>query len=77
MHEKDIQVMVEGPGHVPLNEVAPNVGAITRFPNPLTEGRGLPINSMSVITELFEIAFVILTAIIVIKERWMLAQKSH
>jgi len=24
-HEKDIQVMVEGPGHVPLNEVAPNV----------------------------------------------------
>ncbi len=23
--EKDIQVMVEGPGHVPLNEVAPNV----------------------------------------------------
>jgi len=24
-HEKDIQVMVEGPGHVPLNEVAANV----------------------------------------------------
>ncbi len=24
-HEKDIQVMVEGPGHVPLNEVAVNV----------------------------------------------------
>jgi len=24
-HEKDVQVMVEGPGHVPLNEVAPNV----------------------------------------------------
>lgn len=24
-HEKDIQVMIEGPGHVPLNEVAANV----------------------------------------------------
>lgn len=24
-HEKDVQVMIEGPGHVPLNEVAPNV----------------------------------------------------
>ncbi len=24
-HAKDVQVMVEGPGHVPLNEVAPNV----------------------------------------------------
>ena len=24
-HEKDVQVMVEGPGHVPLNEVATNV----------------------------------------------------
>lgn len=47
------------------------IRTITRFPNPLTEGRGLPINSMSVITELFEIAFVILTAIIVIKKRKM------
>ena len=24
-HDQDIQVMVEGPGHVPLNEVAANV----------------------------------------------------
>ncbi len=24
-HQQDIQVMVEGPGHVPLNEVAANV----------------------------------------------------
>jgi phosphomethylpyrimidine synthase len=24
-HERDVQVMIEGPGHVPLNEVAPNV----------------------------------------------------
>ena len=24
-HQKDVQVMIEGPGHVPLNEVAANV----------------------------------------------------
>jgi len=45
------------------------IWTITRFPNPLTEGRGLSINSMSIVTELFEIAFVILTALIVAKER--------
>ena len=45
------------------------IWTITRFPNPLTEGRGLPINSMSIVTDLFEIAFVITTAIIISKER--------
>jgi len=46
------------------------IWTITRFPNPITEGRGLSINSMSIITELFEFAFVIITAIIIIsKER--------
>jgi hypothetical protein len=46
------------------------IWTITRFPNPITEGRGLPINSMSIVTELFDFTFVILTAIIVIsKER--------
>jgi hypothetical protein len=45
------------------------IWTITRFPNPLTEGRGLPINSMSIVTELFEIAFIIITAIIISKER--------
>jgi len=46
------------------------IWTITRFPNPITEGKGLSINSMSIITELFEFAFVIITAIIIIsKER--------
>ena len=42
---------------------------LTRVPNPITSGRALPINSMSIITELFEIAFIIITAIIISKER--------
>jgi hypothetical protein len=42
---------------------------MTRVPNPITNGRGLPINSMSIVTELFEIAFIIITAIIISKER--------
>lgn len=42
---------------------------MTRVPNPITNGRALPINSMSIVTELFEIAFIIMTAIIISKER--------
>jgi hypothetical protein len=42
---------------------------ITRAPNPLTHGRALPINSMSVVTELFEFAFIGLLAIVIWKER--------
>jgi hypothetical protein len=43
---------------------------LTRVPNPITHGMALPINSMSIITELFEFAFVIITALIIIsKER--------
>ena len=42
---------------------------MTPVPNPITNGRALPINSMSIITELFEIAFIIITAIIISKER--------
>jgi len=46
------------------------IWTITRFPNPITEGRGLSINSMSIITELFKYDFVIIKAIIIIsKER--------
>jgi hypothetical protein len=45
------------------------IWVMTRLPNPITNGRALPINSMSIITELFEIAFIILTAIIISKER--------
>jgi hypothetical protein len=42
---------------------------MTRVPNPITSGRALPINSMSIVTELFEIALIIITAIIISKER--------
>jgi hypothetical protein len=39
---------------------------ITRVPNPITHGRGLPINSMSTVTEVFEFAFIAITALIII-----------
>ena len=39
---------------------------MTRLPNPITHGRALPINSMSIVTELFEFAFITITAIIII-----------
>ncbi len=42
---------------------------VTRVPNPITNGRAFPINSMSVVTELFEIAFIVITAIIISKAR--------
>jgi hypothetical protein len=42
------------------------IWSVTRVPNPITHGMALPINSMSIVTELFEFAFVIITGIIVI-----------
>ena len=45
------------------------IWVITRVPNPITNGIALPINSLSIVTELFEIAFIIITAIIISKER--------
>jgi hypothetical protein len=43
--------------------------AITRLPgNPIT-GRGGPLNEMGVAIEVFQIAFVVLTTIIIIKEK--------
>jgi hypothetical protein len=42
---------------------------ITRVPNPLTGGRALSINFMGVSIEVFQIAYIILTAIIIIKEK--------
>ena len=44
------------------------IWGMTRVPNPITHGRALPINSMSIVIELFEFAFIIITAIIVISE---------
>jgi hypothetical protein len=42
---------------------------ITRAPNPITHGRSLPINSMSIVTEVFELAFIALSFIIIWRER--------
>ena len=42
---------------------------ITRMPgNPIT-GRGGPISEMGIAVEIFQIAYVIITAIIILKER--------
>ena len=40
--------------------------AITRVPNPITHGSAFQINSMSIVTEVFEFAFIAITALIVI-----------
>jgi hypothetical protein len=42
---------------------------MTPVPNPITNRRALPVNSISIVTELFEIAFIIITEIILSKER--------
>lgn len=45
------------------------IWAITRIPdNPIT-GRGGPISEMSIATEVFQIAYVVTTAVIIAKER--------
>jgi hypothetical protein len=42
---------------------------VTRAPNPITEGRALPINEIGVTIEVFQIAYIAITAIILAKER--------
>ena len=37
---------------------------ITRAPNPITEGRALPINEIGIAIEVFQIAYIVITAII-------------
>ena len=42
---------------------------ITRVPgNPIT-GRGGPISEMAIVIEIFQIAYIVITAIIILKER--------
>ncbi len=54
------------------------IWALTRVSNPLTGGRALSINPMSIVTELFEYAFIIIILIIVAKERKMhLTRKTY
>jgi hypothetical protein len=41
----------------------------TRIPdNPIT-GRGGPISEMAIVTEIFQVAYIVITAIIIAKER--------
>jgi uncharacterized membrane protein YuzA (DUF378 family) len=45
------------------------IWAITRMPgNPIT-GRGGPIGEMAIVIEIFQIAYIIITSIIIVKER--------
>lgn len=41
----------------------------TRVPNPITNGRAIPINGIGIATEFFQAAFIIATALIIFKER--------
>jgi hypothetical protein len=42
---------------------------VTRVPNPITNGRALTINGIGIATEVFQVAFIIATALIIFKER--------
>ena len=45
------------------------IWAVTRMPgNPIT-GRGGPIGEMAIVIEIFQIAYIIITSIIIVKER--------
>lgn len=43
--------------------------AVTRLPNPITAGRALPINETGIAIEVFQIAYIVITFIIIAKER--------
>ena len=45
------------------------VYAMTRVPNPITNGRALSISGIGIATEIFQVAFIIITALILAKER--------
>lgn len=42
---------------------------VTRVLNPITEGRALPVNEIGIAIEVFQIAYIAMTAIILVKER--------
>jgi hypothetical protein len=42
---------------------------VTRAPNPITEGRALPISEIGIAIEVFQIAYIVITVIILVKER--------
>ena len=42
---------------------------ITRVPNPITNGRAFTVNGLGIAIEIFQAAFIIITALIIVKER--------
>jgi hypothetical protein len=51
---------------------------ITRVSNPITaNGRALPISGLRIPTELFQVAFIIITALIITKERTVHANQRE
>jgi hypothetical protein len=42
---------------------------VTRVPNSISEGRALPVNEIGIAIEVFQIAYIAMTAIILVKER--------
>jgi hypothetical protein len=48
--------------------------AITRVPNPITAGKAFPIDEMGVTIVAFQIAYIVVTVIIIAKERTERAQ---
>jgi hypothetical protein len=42
---------------------------VTRAPNPITEGRALPISEIGIAIEVFQITYIAITVIILVKER--------
>jgi hypothetical protein len=50
---------------------------MTRVPNPITNGRALPVNAMGIATEIFQAAFIIITALIIFKERRVHASRRE
>jgi hypothetical protein len=43
--------------------------AVTRVPNPLTGGRPAPTNEIGITITIFEVAYIVITAIILVRER--------
>ena len=43
--------------------------ALTRVPNPITGGRSFPVDEWGIAISVFEIAYIVITGVIVAKER--------
>jgi hypothetical protein len=51
--------------------------AMTRVPNPIANGRGLSISGIGIATEIFQAAFIIITGLIIAKERTLHASQRQ